>query len=275
MLNCADFGVPQRRKRLIVLGKRGKTAPGRPIPTNSKVTVEIAFAGLPVVKNYPTLLTSDEVTLKAADIERRANAKFLYARQLSGIEPIPGDVGYERELRPSVVTSARRTVHTEATVERFAETARGKAEPKSRLFRLSLESAAGTLRAGTGAERGAHTSPRPIHPTEDRVITVREAARLHGYPDWFRFHTTNWHGHRQVGNSVPPPMARAAATVLLDALGVAATKPDRCFLPEDEGLLSLPKSEALSRFETVAAELPRGRKRPSLDEPGPGAIEVA
>nr|WP_319923570.1 DNA cytosine methyltransferase [Klebsiella pneumoniae] len=61
-----------------------------------------------------------------------------------------------------------------------------------------------TLRAGTASDRGAFTSPRPIHPIYPRVITVREAARLHSYPDWFRFHVTKWHGFRQVGNSVPP-----------------------------------------------------------------------
>lgn len=49
------------------------------------------------------------------------------------------------------------------------------------------------------------SDPRPIHYNGNRCITVREMARLHGFPDWFRFHTTKWHGARQVGNAVPPP----------------------------------------------------------------------
>ena len=44
-----------------------------------------------------------------------------------------------------------------------------------------------------------------------RRITVREAARLQSFPDWFRFHPTKWHGFRQVGNSVPPLLARKLA----------------------------------------------------------------
>ncbi|WP_458020251.1 DNA cytosine methyltransferase, partial [Klebsiella pneumoniae] len=74
-------------------------------------------------------------------------------------------------------------------------------EPISRFKKLSMNGLCNTLRAGTASDRGAFTSPRPIHPIYPRVITVREAARLHSYPDWFRFHVTKWHGFRQVGNS--------------------------------------------------------------------------
>jgi DNA (cytosine-5)-methyltransferase 1 len=49
-------------------------------------------------------------------------------------------------------------------------------------------------------------------------------ARLHGFPDWFRFNETKWHGARQIGNAVPPPMARAIAASVMAAL---ETKPSR------------------------------------------------
>ncbi|WP_413468690.1 DNA cytosine methyltransferase [Lishizhenia sp.] len=45
---------------------------------------------------------------------------------------------------------------------------------------------------------------RPLHPEQPRVITVREAARLQGFPDWFVFHPTKWHSFRMIGNSVSP-----------------------------------------------------------------------
>ncbi|MCL2924891.1 MAG: DNA cytosine methyltransferase, partial [Trichodesmium sp. MAG_R04] len=69
------------------------------------------------------------------------------------------------------------------------------------------------------------TSPRPIHPFTPRCITVREAARLHSYPDWFRFHVTKWHGFRQVGNSVPPLLAKAVAQEIIHALNIRPLKP--------------------------------------------------
>ena len=73
--------------------------------------------------------------------------------------------------------------------------------------------------------RHAFTSPRPIHYRHDRCVTVREMARLHGFPDWFRFHVTKWHGARQIGNAVPPPLARAVAETVREALAFEPTCP--------------------------------------------------
>lgn len=260
-INCVNFGVPQSRRRVIVLGTLGSQAPARPIPTDTTVTVYDAFDGLPNVSRYQALLTTDEVALSQEDLRRRAQVKSQYARQLSGLELTPGDRSRPRVWSPGVLTNARRTVHEDATLVRFKATDPGSVEPKSRLYRLSSTGTSRTLRAGTGSERGAHTSPRPIHPEEDRVITVREAARLHGYPDWFRFHTTNWHGHRQVGNSVPPPLAKAAATVLIKALGRNPTTTHGAVHLGDVGLLRLSRSKALPIVNALEAELPALRTR--------------
>lgn len=103
------------------------------------------------------------------------------------------------------------TRHSEETIARFAATTRGEREPISRFHKLDPHGLCPTLRAGTGSDKGNHTAPRPIHPFVPRVITVREAARLHSFPDWFQFHLSCMWGMRQVGNSVPPLMARAIA----------------------------------------------------------------
>jgi DNA (cytosine-5)-methyltransferase 1 len=75
------------------------------------------------------------------------------------------------------------------------------------------------LRAGTGSDHGSYQSVRPIHPAEPRVITVREAARLQGFPDRFRFHPTVWHSFRMIGNSVSPIMAQAIFSLIGDRMG--------------------------------------------------------
>jgi DNA (cytosine-5)-methyltransferase 1 len=59
---------------------------------------------------------------------------------------------------------------------------------------------------------------RPIHPSEPRVITVREAARLQGFPDWFLFHPTIWHSFRMIGNSVSPVMAKYLMGLMKECL---------------------------------------------------------
>ena len=114
--------------------------------------------------------------------------------------------GYIRNWDLNVLTSSARTDHTAISRRRFAATSGGDTEPISRFFKLKADGLSNTLRAGTDSARGAFTSPRPIHYEYARCITVREMARLHGFPDWFRLHSTKWHGARQVGNAVPPPL---------------------------------------------------------------------
>lgn len=260
-LNSLLFGVPQSRRRVIVLGALGQQAPARPVPVGREVSVEEAFDGLPSPTGYVELLRSDEVALAQCDLELRGSIDSEYARWLAGIEPWPGDKSRPRQWDSTRLTGSRLTIHSVETVERFRATGRGSVEPISRLYRLPLKGPSRTLRAGTGSDRGAHTSPRPIHPREDRVITVREAARLHGYPDWFRFHTTNWHGHRQIGNSVPPPLARAAGTCLIDSLGYTPVALRAPMVLGDASLLAMPRTGAMALFEARSEELPALRSR--------------
>jgi len=117
-----------------------------------------------------------------------------------------------------MLTGCQRCDHNPDIVRRFQATNPGTLEPISRFQRLHLDRLAPTLRAGTGKDKGSFTAARPIHPTQARCITVREAARLHSFPDWFQFHPTQWHGFRQVGNSVPPNLANAVAARVAHAL---------------------------------------------------------
>jgi DNA (cytosine-5)-methyltransferase 1 len=115
--------------------------------------------------------------------------------------------GYRRRWDRTVVTSSCRTTHRADVLARFTRTRAGQREAVSHFFLLSRNGVSPTLRAGTHYDRGSFKAPRPIHPVHARVISVREAARLHSFPDWFRFHWTKWHGFREVGNSPPPPPA--------------------------------------------------------------------
>jgi DNA (cytosine-5)-methyltransferase 1 len=102
------------------------------------------------------------------------------------------------------------------------------------------------------------------------VITVREAARLHSYPDWFRFHVTKWHGFRQIGNSVPPLLGRAVAGQIVSALGVKPSKPSEAVaLGEGEALLHFDMSKAASYYSVPASVIAqRARKTYEKEEEG-------
>jgi DNA (cytosine-5)-methyltransferase 1 len=114
-------------------------------------------------------------------------------------------------------SGSRLVKHSEAVAERFSKVAQGDRDSISRFTRLHPQGIAPTLLAGTSegsAKGGRHTAKRPIHYAENRVCTVRELARLHGIPDDIQlgdpiFSTCD--GAMQVGNSVPPPLAKAVA----------------------------------------------------------------
>ncbi len=242
VLNAADFGVPQDRRRLFLIGtKRGLKAPDYPMPLRQRSTVWQAIGDLPDPEQFEELIGSDAIHTKWS-------TKSAYARKLRGLDTDTEDFGYSRQFDTSLLTSSLCTDHTALSRSRFLETEHGKTEPISRFRKLPPEGLCNTLRAGTDSARGAFTSPRPIHPFLPRVISVREAARLHSYPDWFRFHATKWHGFRQIGNSVPPLLGRAVARELMKALGLKAGKPRKILKMGEVGLLDFDMSGAARHF---------------------------
>lgn len=259
VLNAANYGVPQNRRRVFVIGYRNDVKrPNYPVPITAIrgkkgidglkeselpwcPSIYEALADLPDIDFFEELLHSDSVPFKC-------QPKSKYASFLHGTLADPEDFSYPRVWNPDILTSSLRTNHTAASRERFAQTPGGEVEKVSRFFKLHNEGISNTLRAGTDSKRGAYTSPRPIHPVFNRVISVREAARIHSFPDWFRFHVTKWHGFRQVGNSVPPLLARAVAKEIVRAIGVNPEKPKESLVLGDEDLLKMDMTEAAQYF---------------------------
>ena len=252
VLNASEFGVPQDRQRLILMGARkGRSLPEYPQPSERKPTCYDALHDLPDAEKFEALNDLDEVKIKAWKVESE------YAKELRCVTNDCWHNGHPREWDRNVLTSSLRTSHSEISRRRFAETQPGSVEPISRFFRLAANGLSNTLRAGTDAARGAFTSPRPIHYEHARCVTVREMARLHGFPDWFRFHVTKWHGARQIGNSVPPPMARAVARQIMSALDLKPSCPTVARTLGDKKLLQMDISQAAAYW---GIENPIGRR---------------
>jgi DNA (cytosine-5)-methyltransferase 1 len=268
VLNAKDYGVPQDRRRLFLIGARaGLRLPTYPQPSG-QTTVGEAIGDIPDAETFPELWERDW-------IETPLGQQSTYAAMLSGNQDDPQNFGYPRQYNAKLLTCSLLTNHTPRSRQRFARTAPNDVEPISHFKKLALDGISNTLRAGTASDRGAFTSPRPIHPTSPRVITVREAARIHSYPDWFRFHATKWHGFRQIGNSVPPLLARAVGAEIMKALGKKPQQPDEILTLRDEHLIGISMSDAAALFgvsSTVIAPRTRRkgetRSRISLDPVG-------
>lgn len=205
VLDAADFGAATRRQRLFVIGYD----PGRVDP--------ITAADIAAKKLKPTTVKSAIGDLASA-VQLADDGEFDVWQIKRG-----GRIGqYAAGLRTSdaTFTGHRRTAHTAAVIKRFRKVAQGGIDPVGRHPRLDWQGQCPTLRAGTGSDLGSYQSVRPIHPDEPRVITVREGARLQGFPDRFRFHPTVWHSFRMIGNSVSPIMSRAIFSAIAERIGV-------------------------------------------------------
>jgi DNA (cytosine-5)-methyltransferase 1 len=264
VLNAVNYGVPQDRQRLFLIGARnGFPLPEYPVPTHilngksgsndlfrhSTPVVWDALRDIPEADEFEELLHRDWV-------KARFKRPTAYSAPLRGEETDPDDYSSPRKFDSNLLTSSLRTIHTSLSQKRFLETSHGDTEPVSRFHKLDPNGVCNTIRAGTASDRGAFTSPRPIHPYSPRCITVREAARLHSYPDWFRFHVTKWHGFRQIGNSVPPLLARAVASKIRETFSLPR-KTDHPIVQGDSRLLSFHMTEAASHYGVPSDVVPK------------------
>ncbi|RMU61678.1 Cytosine-specific methyltransferase [Pseudomonas syringae pv. syringae] len=217
-INALNCGAATSRKRVFVIGCHidfdMPLIKDRLIsPSILPITVAEAILDLPSPDTLPATVFSG-YDWWTYDKNSKASK---YARELQKTSPQIGAKFSVDMLKKSMISGVMRTKHTEAVITRFADTIPGTIEEVSRFPRLSWEGHCPTLRAGTGSDKGGFQAMRPIHPQSPRVITVREAARLQGFPDWFIFHPTIWHSFRMIGNSVSPIMSKYVLSLVREA----------------------------------------------------------
>lgn len=187
-VDAADFGVPQRRVRCIVAAIR---APGRikdfvvPAQGAERVTVRDALADL-------RPLSSGERDPHDLLHTSRAHHEITLRR----LAAIPQDGGSRDSLPPELQLECHRN--------------RNKGDFCDVYGRMRWDSVAPTLTTGcTDVTRG-----RYAHPRDDRAITLREAARLQTFPDWYQFAGNRSEIAEQIGNAVPVEMFRRLVAIL-------------------------------------------------------------
>jgi len=222
VLNASDFGAPTNRKRVVLIGYKPQeglslTESDFANVVDKKVTVRSAISDLPCPS---AAVTKGEGGFNLGeypeDKKPSEYAAFLRALPHDGL----GAEYFKNQVAKGFVTGLNATKHTVEVQERFEKVSPGKVDSVSRFPRLKWDAQAPTLRAGTGKDKGSFQSVRPIHPEQPRVITIREAARIQGFPDWFVFHPTIWHSFRMIGNSVSPIFAKSVLNIVLKQLNV-------------------------------------------------------
>ena len=231
ILYAPHYGVPQMRWRTFFLATRLGFDPLSlfPLPTHSALgrsnftsrydgrsllllekdsarrslhkmtTVGDALTDLPSIPNGGGLVECEYLTPPISDfqVEIRDDNAVAWNHVCAGLGPAnlqrlphipPGGSWRDipHDLLPAGMKRARRSDHTK------------------RYGRLSLEGIASTILTKCDPHWGTY-----IHPLEDRIISVREAARLQSFPDRVRFAGSLIDQYKQVGNAVPPLLAKA------------------------------------------------------------------
>lgn len=184
-----------------------------------------------LISSFPNEYTISHATLNAADfgVAQNRNRVFIVGMQ-SGQFTFPSSGGDSvnvseafKGLSPikagesdSNIPNHRAPNHQQKTIDRIANTEQGGElyESWSERIRLEDDSPAPTLKAGQRANY--HFG----HPSIPRGLTVRERARLQGFPDDYIFKGTITEQRTQTGNAVPPPVAKAIASELIDGCGI-------------------------------------------------------
>lgn len=178
VFNAADFGVPQRRKRLILLASR--IGDSFPAPTDiPRRTVRDAIGMLPDV---------GEIDDALHNLPENRSEKVIRL-----IASIPKDGGSRRDLSEEEQLACHRRVNGFYDV----------------YGRMAWDDVSPTITGGCyNPSRG-----RFLHPQKNRTITLREAALLQGFPESYQFNVR--HGKDaialMIGNALPPPLVRAHA----------------------------------------------------------------
>ena len=173
ILNSADFGVPQIRKRIIFIGSRDNCKIEFP-----KKTVEKYLTVKEAIKNYPTLSAGEESIIPN-------HIAMAHSEQMLEKMSYISDGGNREEIPISI-------------------------RPKTGDVRKYIR-----YKSGEPSVCVTGDMRKIFHYEQNRALTVRELAKLQSYPDDFIFKGTKISQQQQVGNSVPPKMAEAIASVII------------------------------------------------------------
>jgi len=222
-----ELGVPQKRRRQLIIGVRNDI-PGYFLPdlkpaqrTQTHVCLGAAIGDLPVLRAGSGQDERDyDLALRKRHIQKWGDAARKYLFEVLEIN------------RTTKVTNHVARPHSDRDLRDFARLREG--ENSARAMRLRGIAFEFPYDKSSFKDRYTRQSRRYpcstivahlskdglmfIHPTQNRSLTPREAARVQSFPDWFRFPTARTHAFRLIGNAVPPLIAEAVGSAIQDFL---------------------------------------------------------
>lgn len=219
VLNAVHFGVPQKRERVILLGRRGRRKPELPSPTHCFNGRGMAggwsVTALPLFdSDLRPAVTVDDATCDLPPIEGGGSA----TEYRTDVKPTTYAV--ERRKRCKELTLHSATKHTPRMLEIIRLAGANRWALPEGLTTSGFSSCYSRLTADepstTITVNFVHpASNRCIHPTQDRALTPREGARIQSFDDDFVFRGSRTQIVKQIGEAVPPLLGRAIADAVI------------------------------------------------------------
>lgn len=214
ILNAADYGVAQQRNRLIVIGIKDEilngqeiTAPDVIYTKDEYMTIGDAIRDL---ENYEVSFSVNE----SSKVARKISLDYrVLNRYLADSEIISNmTITETRRVAMDRFRALKPGQNFHSLDESLKTTYAQPGRTQSSIYkRLDYDTTCGTV---TNVRKSMW-----IHPKKDRALSIREAARLQSFPDSFEFIGTKDEQYQQVGNAVPPMLARVIAEKVLNLIG--------------------------------------------------------
>ncbi|MEI5098612.1 DNA cytosine methyltransferase [Streptomyces sp. PmtG] len=213
LVDAWNYGVPQHRKRLILLARKDVDDFTWREPDRERTTLRDAISDLPKLKVVATERVGER------------ELKYRKPRNLSGFadkmrEDAPRGLVWDHMTR-RVREDDHRIFEVMESDTKYSDLQEKLTEQERGYQRYSAEKYTDKYKKLAWGELSrtitAHIAKDGywyIHPEQLRTLTVREAARVQTFPDRFRFAGTRSDAFRQIGNAVPPLLGEAAAEVL-------------------------------------------------------------
>lgn len=195
ILNAANYGVPQSRERAIFICSKHGAIELPEATVNSKVTVRDAIGDLAYLESNEGDFQQEYITEPKSDyqIVMRAGSEKLYNHKASN--------------HKQIAIEKLKMIPPEQGKEFLPEELHGKQKFKTTWGRLKWDEVSPTIDTRFDASSNGTNN----HPFLHRAITPREAARIQSFDDKFIFYGSKVHVRKQIGNAVPPLLAKAIA----------------------------------------------------------------
>ncbi|MEU3109291.1 DNA (cytosine-5-)-methyltransferase [Streptomyces albidoflavus] len=217
LVDAWHYGVPQHRKRLILLARNDVEKFEWSDKRNTHVSLRDAISDLPELEVEPR----ERIGARALPYQEKQKLSDFAAQMREGAE-----AGLVHDHMTRRVRKDDWEIFTDHMDSRTLYS-----QIPKRLQRYRADNYTDKYKKLDWDDRSrsitAHIAKDGywyIHPREPRTLTVREAARIQTFPDRFRFAGTRSDAFRQIGNAVPPLLGKEAATAVLPVDGVRAPK---------------------------------------------------